>query len=594
MDETGRRPQAPLPAYQQVIKGTVWNDLTIEDLIYAPRNPRPDHLYGFSPVEQIIVTVNTVLRRQSAQLGYFTEGNVPAGILNVPAGWTADQITTMQSAWDARMEGNLPSKSKVQWVPEGTKYQALKDSPLKDEFDEWLYRIVCFAFSLPPTAFVKQMNRATAQQGSDSGKEEGIESRKLWWKRIADSVIQDDFGYDDLEWGWTEDVEVDALKQAQIDDLNLRNGSTFINEVRDTRGLDVVDGGAEPLIYLVTGPVPLGKAVEDALDPPEPVVVAPPPLAGGPHPQAPGQGGGNPQKPAGGEEQPQEAHASNVAPKDAAAKLAKAASTSVDRPLVRRAAARAKRATAAVLKRAGDDVAGQVEEHLKRFGKVAPADDSSIGPTLAAQIASQVNLDDLTSLDLTEDLLEVATDSAAKGLAQVGVKATDDLTNQVNDRAVIWAKGRAAELVTAKGPQNVVDSTRDMIREVIGKGLEANVGARAIAEQVQESTAFSPERAALIADTEIRRANSQGALAGYKVAASTGVKVKKAWSTSEDDLVDEDICQANADQGPIELDEVFQSGDDATPGHPKCRCSLTPVVEEDDDTDADDSGQEDS
>jgi len=25
--------------------------------------------------------------------------------------------------------------------------------PLKDDFDEWLARVVCFAFSVPPTAF---------------------------------------------------------------------------------------------------------------------------------------------------------------------------------------------------------------------------------------------------------------------------------------------------------------------------------------------------------------------------------------------------------------------------------------------------------
>ncbi|WP_158914070.1 phage portal protein [Caulobacter sp. S45] len=99
VDETGRRPRPPLPAFQQVIKGVVWAELTADELVYAPRNPRPNHLYGLSPVEQIVVTLNTVLRRQTAQLGYFTEGNVPAGILNVPASWGPDAIRTMQDAW---------------------------------------------------------------------------------------------------------------------------------------------------------------------------------------------------------------------------------------------------------------------------------------------------------------------------------------------------------------------------------------------------------------------------------------------------------------------------------------------------------------
>ena len=72
-DETGRTPVAPEPAYQQIIKGRVWADLTTADLLYAPRNRRPNHVLGFSPVEQIVVTIQTIINRQAAQLAYFTD-----------------------------------------------------------------------------------------------------------------------------------------------------------------------------------------------------------------------------------------------------------------------------------------------------------------------------------------------------------------------------------------------------------------------------------------------------------------------------------------------------------------------------------------
>jgi hypothetical protein len=112
VDETGRRPQAPVPAYQQVIKGMVWANLTTQDLIYYPRNPRPNHLYGFSPVEQLIVTINTTMRRQATQLGYFTEGNVPAGILNAPTGWGSDAVKTYQDIWVLRSACRQPPSSR--------------------------------------------------------------------------------------------------------------------------------------------------------------------------------------------------------------------------------------------------------------------------------------------------------------------------------------------------------------------------------------------------------------------------------------------------------------------------------------------------
>jgi hypothetical protein len=78
VDETGRTPVPPAPAFQQIIKGRVWADLTTDDLLYAPRNRRPNHVLGFSPVEQIVVTIQTIINRQAAQLAYFTERQAAA------------------------------------------------------------------------------------------------------------------------------------------------------------------------------------------------------------------------------------------------------------------------------------------------------------------------------------------------------------------------------------------------------------------------------------------------------------------------------------------------------------------------------------
>jgi hypothetical protein len=78
-DATGRAPTPPAPAYEQIIQGRPWKLLTRDDLLYLPRNPRSHKAYGFSPVEQIVMTVNIALRRQMMQLQHFTTGNVPPG-----------------------------------------------------------------------------------------------------------------------------------------------------------------------------------------------------------------------------------------------------------------------------------------------------------------------------------------------------------------------------------------------------------------------------------------------------------------------------------------------------------------------------------
>ena len=45
---------------------------------------------------------------------------------------------------------------------------------ISDDFDEWLARIVCYAFSLPPTAFTREVNRATAETTQDAALTEGL------------------------------------------------------------------------------------------------------------------------------------------------------------------------------------------------------------------------------------------------------------------------------------------------------------------------------------------------------------------------------------------------------------------------------------
>lgn len=146
------------------------------------------------------------------------------------------------------------------------------------------------------------------------------------------------------------------------------------------------------------------------------------------------------------------------------------------------------------------------------------------------------------------------------------------LVNQVNARASAFARQHSAELVT-----QIDDATRSELQSIIADGLEDGIGSDKIAEMIEQAYAFSDERAELIADTEIRRANSQGALDGYHAARDSGIAVMKEWLPDTDPCPE---CQDNADEGPIDLDDSFPSGDDAPPAHPNCECSILPVVQD--------------
>jgi HK97 family phage portal protein len=258
VDETGCRPRPPAPAYEQVIHGKPWKLLTADELLYVPRNPRPHKAYGFGPVEQIVMTVNIALRRQVMQLQHFTDGNVPPGLLNAPDGWNAEQISQFQQWFDSVLAGNTGSRTRLVWGPSGARYQAFKEAPYKDDFDEWLARIVCYAFSLPPTAFTRQVNRATAETSQEAALDEGQAPLQNWVKRLVDHVTQNVMGEADLEFTWATEEPADPAVQARIIDTYVRGGVYAVNEARALLGLAPVPGGDQPMIYGTRGATPLG------------------------------------------------------------------------------------------------------------------------------------------------------------------------------------------------------------------------------------------------------------------------------------------------------------------------------------------------
>jgi hypothetical protein len=142
-----------------------------ERLIYLPRNTRAHRLYGMSPVEQIALTINIALRREACTLEYYNSGSVPDAFGTTPEGWGADLIHQFEDDFDAKMAGNLYRRHKLKFMPAGFRLMEYRQPPLKDAYDEWLARVICYAFSVPATPFVSQVNRATSETshvGDDS------------------------------------------------------------------------------------------------------------------------------------------------------------------------------------------------------------------------------------------------------------------------------------------------------------------------------------------------------------------------------------------------------------------------------------------
>lgn len=202
-------------AYQQILKGMPAVDYTERDIIYRPRNVRAHRAYGYSPVEQVIATVNIGMKRQLNQIAYYSEGNIPESLIGVPDAWTPDQIKNFQDYWDLYFTGDLARRRRAKFVPGGVAktFIQTKEPELKNAFDEWIARVVCFAFSVSPQAFVNQMNRSTSETQKDSADEEGLLPILAWIKRLCDHVIRQLLGAQNLEFAWGHEAVVDPTIQ---------------------------------------------------------------------------------------------------------------------------------------------------------------------------------------------------------------------------------------------------------------------------------------------------------------------------------------------------------------------------------------------
>jgi Phage portal protein len=259
IDESGRKPKPPFPAYQQVLHGIPTADFLRGEIQYFMSNPATNRVYGLSKVEQALITIQIGLRREISQLQFFTDGNIPAALAGVPDNWNSSQIAAFQDAFDSMLAGDTAARRKIWFVPGDVSKQIKElkseDAILKGEFDEWVIRVLCFNLGISPTPFVKQVNRATAESAAEEAREEGLGPTLTYIKDMMDVVIKFCMRIDGYEFRWSTEADVDPTSQADIDDKNLRNGSASLDEIRQSRGQEAV--GVGPMIYLPTGPVPV-------------------------------------------------------------------------------------------------------------------------------------------------------------------------------------------------------------------------------------------------------------------------------------------------------------------------------------------------
>ena len=198
-----------------------------DELIYLPRNPRPHKAYGFSPVEQIVMTVNIGLRRQAMQLQHFTEGNVPPGLLNAPrVGAPNRSVNSRNGSTDLRRE--YRPRTRLVWVraAPNTKPSTKRRTRMISTSGWRGSSVTRSPFRRPPSRPGQPGNGGNSSGSRPRGR---LAPLSGWVKRLVDGVIQNLMGHTDLEFAW--------INSGRLTRKTKRQSSVAMSRTESTRSM---------------------------------------------------------------------------------------------------------------------------------------------------------------------------------------------------------------------------------------------------------------------------------------------------------------------------------------------------------------------
>ncbi len=272
IDTNGFTPLPPSPAYAQLWWGIPLVNLSMEQLVYRPRNIVPrntvaSQLYGMSPTEQLAEELKVGSQRLAFTLAYYTEGSTPGVMQVVPKGTPPDKIAEAMQWMNSELAGNLAARRQwrlVQGFNEPGKPDQIeftKEALLADAYDDLHTRRVCFGYGTSPQRLMK-MIRTEGKASGEAADVEGLRPWVRWLKGTIDFIIQRRMGFEEYEIVFDLFQEPDQQKEATALKLLVGSATKTPNEAREQLGEEPYPAPEADMLGIITGTgfVPLGQS----------------------------------------------------------------------------------------------------------------------------------------------------------------------------------------------------------------------------------------------------------------------------------------------------------------------------------------------
>lgn len=200
-------------------------------------------------------------------------GGLLSGLLSTDQDLTEEEVKAVKDAFEEKYGGR--NAGSVAVMGRGLKFEKIGVSPgdfSALDVSKITRQMIAAAFGVPA---IYLMDTASVDYANSKTQERMFYQTNVQprMNRLADRITKFVLpllgikGKYQCDWTQVKALQEDALIMAQVDEIKLRSGTTFINEVRERDGKDPVKGGDVPLVSAML--VPLGLP-EPSL-PPEPV-----------------------------------------------------------------------------------------------------------------------------------------------------------------------------------------------------------------------------------------------------------------------------------------------------------------------------------
>ena len=289
IDDRGMRPQAPHPAYQQILFGFPRSEFSAPDeadeadgefsadeLAYLVRNRRTTSIYGYGPVERSLPLADLYLRRQQWLRAEYTDGVLPELMFetDVNFGNNPDLLRAYENIFNDDLAGQTEQRKRARLLPAGLKPVQFDGygEKFKDVLDEFLVTSICGHFGVMPTEIGFTPKTGLGGAGHQSGEATSSEVIGLiplseWVGRMLSQLSHTWLGMPrELQFSFQPSKRTDAEASARARDIDLRNAGLTINESRAERGLPLLDTPAADQPLFVTSSATYAVTDEGLVD----------------------------------------------------------------------------------------------------------------------------------------------------------------------------------------------------------------------------------------------------------------------------------------------------------------------------------------